>query len=415
MRSTSSRGVGTFRIVVGAVALVTMLFLAGCAQTPDPPRATTPSASPSLTPSPSVTPTPPVTPASWRRIAPLPMRGLGIDSTVLADSEVLLFARKGLDQEPYCRYVTFSYDIASDGWTRLPGAPGPVGCYEGSDRAVWTGTEALLWGVTNTAYNPATNTWRKLPRPPAGWAGPSVIAWTGTEMIGWGGGCCGGAESTGAAYSPATNSWRRLPPSPLSARHTTGVWTGTELIIAGGEGPDIDSAPIYADAAAYDPAARTWRSIAPMPAPRYASSAWWDGTEAFFLGGRRRIGPDWRYGLLPRGVAYDPSADRWRGIAPMEEPRQDEVSVWTDDELLVWGGIGEGGTIPRHGESYGPATDTWTPLPQSLLRARVDAITVWTGSEMLIWGGMDARFDWEGTGSPGDAYLSDGAALTPSG
>jgi N-acetylneuraminic acid mutarotase len=99
----------------------------------------------------------------------------------------------------------------------------------------------------------------------------------------------------------------------------------------------------------------------------------------------------------------------------MEESRQDEVSSWTDDELLVWGGIGEGGTIPRHGESYDPSTDTWTALPRSPLRARVDAITVWTGSEMLIWGGMDARFDWEGTGSPGDAFFSDGAALTPSG
>jgi hypothetical protein len=206
MRSTSSRRVGTFWIVLGAVALVTMLSLAGCAQTPDPPGATTHSVSPSVTPSPSATPTPPVTPASWRRIAPLPMRGLQTDTTVLADSEVLLFARKQLVREPYCRYVTFSYDITRDAWTRLPGAPGPVGCYEGGDRAVWTGTEVLLWGVTNTAYDPATNTWRKLPRPPAGWGGPSVIAWTGTEMIGWGGGCCGGAESTGAAYSPVTNS-----------------------------------------------------------------------------------------------------------------------------------------------------------------------------------------------------------------
>jgi N-acetylneuraminic acid mutarotase len=234
-------------------------------------------------------------------------------------------------------------------------------------------------------------------------------------MIGWGGGCCGGAESTGAAYSPATNSWRRLPSSPLSARHTTGVWTGTELIIAGGEGPDFEGAPIYADAAAYDPATRTWRKLARMPVARYASSVWWDGSEAFFVGGQSRMPWGWRYGLLPRGVAYDPGIDRWRRIAPMEEPRQGAVSVWTGDALLVWGGIGEGGRIPRRGETYDPATDTWTGLPRSPLRARVDAITVWTGSEMLIWGGMDARFDWEGTGSPGDASFSDGAALIPSG
>lgn len=343
------------------------------------------------------------------------MRGLQIDATVVADSEVLLFARKQLDREPYCRYLTFSYDTARDAWTRLPGAPGPVGCFEGSDRAVWTGTEVLLWGVTNTAYDPATNTWRRLPRPPAGWGGPSVIAWTGTEMIGWGGGCCGAVEASGAAYTLATNRWKLLPPAPLSARHATGFWTGTEMILAGGEADTGSEMLVFADAAAYDPATRTWRKLARMPVARAATATWWDGTEAFFIGGRKHTPPDWRSGLLARGVAYDPDTDRWRRIAPMEEPRQGEVSIWTGDELLVWGGIGEGGAIPRHGESYDPVADTWTALPRSPLRARVDAITVWTGSEMLIWGGMDARFAWEGTGSPRDAYLADGAALTPSG
>jgi hypothetical protein len=344
------------------------------------------------------------------------MEGLQIDSTVMADTEVFLFARKGLDREPYCRYVTFSYDIARDAWTRLPPAPGPIGCMEGGDEAVWTGEEVLLWGVTNTAYNPAMNTWRKLPRPPAGWSGPSVIAWTGRQMIGWGGGCCGAVEASGAAYTPATNRWKLLPPAPLSARHATGVWTGTEMILAGGEADTGSELLVFADAAAYDPATRTWRKLARMPVARAATATWWDGTEAFFVGGRKHIAPDWRYGLFPRGVAYDPATDRWRRIAPMEEPRQDEVSIWTGDELLVWGGIGEGGTIPRHGETYDAATDTWTALPKSPLRARVDAITVWTGSEMLIWGGSDARLlDWEGSEPPSGAHPSDGAALTPSG
>ena len=46
----------------------------------------------------------------------------------------------------------------------------------------------LLWGVTNTAYNPATNRWRHLPESPAGQGGPAVAVWTGSRMIGWGGG-----------------------------------------------------------------------------------------------------------------------------------------------------------------------------------------------------------------------------------
>jgi N-acetylneuraminic acid mutarotase len=390
--------------LVGLLAALTVTFTS-CANVETPGASPSPSVSVSPAPSPTPSSTPPATPATWRRIASLPL-GHWAEAAVWDGREVLVFGRKQLWTEPYCRYVAFAYSPSNDTWRRLPGAPGPAGCLEGGDRVVWTGTEALLWGVTNTSYNPETNTWRKLPRPPAGFGGPSVIAWTGTQMIGWGGGCCGGAESTGAVYTPATNSWRRLPRSPLSARHTTAVWTGTELIIAGGEGPDLEMSPIYDDAAAYDPATRTWRSIAPMPTPRYASTAWWDGTEAFFVGGRRRMGPDWTYGLIPRGVAYDPATDRWHRIAPMEEPRQHEASVWTGQELLVWGGIGEGGTIPAHGEFYDPAADEWAPLPRSPLRARLLRWSpyVWTGSEMLMWGGDDARTE---------EILSDGAALTP--
>jgi N-acetylneuraminic acid mutarotase len=243
--------------LVGLLAALTVTFTS-CANVETPGASPSPSVSVSPAPSPTPSSTPPATPATWRRIASLPL-GHWAEAAVWDGREVLVFGRKQLWTEPYCRYVAFAYSPSNDTWRRLPGAPGPAGCLEGGDRVVWTGTEALLWGVTNTSYNPETNTWRKLPRPPAGFGGPSVIAWTGTQMIGWGGGCCGGAESTGAVYTPATNSWRRLPRSPLSARHTTAVWTGTELIIAGGEGPDLEMSPIYDDAAAYDPATRTWR------------------------------------------------------------------------------------------------------------------------------------------------------------
>ena len=49
-------------------------------------------------------------------------------------------------------------------------------------------------------------------------------------MIVW-----GGTTDDGAAYDPATDSRRLLPPGPLSARDRhAALWTGEEMIIAGG-------------------------------------------------------------------------------------------------------------------------------------------------------------------------------------
>ena len=83
----------------------------------------------------------------------------------------------------------------------------------------------------------------------------------------------------------------------------------------------------------------------------------------------------------------------------------------TGDQLIVWGGIGAGGSIPSHGETYDPVKNVWSALPKAPLRARVDAVAVWSGAQMLIWGGSDAR----GVTKPIATFsaLSDGAALTP--
>jgi len=282
---------------------------------------------------------------------------------------------------------------------------------------VWTGDELLLWGISNTAYDPATDTWRHLPRPPAGDGGPSVVVWTGTQMIGWGGGCCDQQLADGAAYTPATNSWRLLPPSPLAGRHATGVWTGTELIIAGGEGYERNvhseaNFTIFDDAAAYDPATRAWRKLPPMPVARgggyytLSYAAAWDGSEMLMVGGTSlglSVPP------LARGVAYDPSTNRWRWLAPMAYPRTGFVAVWADSQLVVWGGVGASGSIPASGESYDPVSNLWSALPKAPLRARVDAAAVWSGTEVLIFGGSDARtLDAQRTKT-----LLDGAALTP--
>jgi N-acetylneuraminic acid mutarotase len=332
----------------------------------------------------------------------MPVEGYPVG--VWVDDRFYVFGRVSIAQAPYCRDVAGVYDPMADTWSDLPGAPGPVGCFEGGDVAVWTGEEILLWGVTNTAFDPATERWRKLPRPPAGWGGPSVVAWTGSQMIGWGGGCCGSVDADGAAYTPSTDRWRLLPPAPIAGRHAMGAWTGTALLIVGGSGADTaQGTGVFADGAAYDPTTRTWRRLPRMPFPREGGEAFWTGEELVVLGGRTPTGR-WMLAPAEEGVAYDPSTDTWRRLAPMVYPRIGFVGAWTGEILVVWGGTMPKDTLPKSGEIYDPATDSWSPLPRSPLRARQNALSGWTGDELLIFGGWDARKD---------RWRADGAALIP--
>jgi hypothetical protein len=397
--------------IVG-LALISVI-VSSCGGRTGPTAAGPPSTSPAV--SSSVTPTgsasPSVTPASWRRIASVPFRfDYFTPATAVWDGhEVLVVVTRG-GPRAHCNESVVAYDPSSDSWRRLSHVPKPDGCYEGSDKAVWTGHELLLSGISNVAYDPVDDTWRHLPAP---WvdAGSPLLVWTGEQMIGWGGGCCDMQLADGAAYTLATNSSGMLPPSPLSGRHAAGAWTGKELIIAGNgyagfrPGGEPNSAH-FADAAAYNPSTRTWRKLPSMPVGRGGGyytvtyAAVWDGTEVLVVGGTNGASEK----PLARGVAYDPSSNTWRWMAPMKYPREGFVTGWTGSQLVVWGGIGDQGAIPPGGEAYDPTTDTWSALPEAPLRARTQAVAVWTGSELIVWGGQDAR-----TGE----QLFDGAALTP--
>jgi hypothetical protein len=66
----------------------------------------------------------------------------------------------------------------------------------------------------------------------------------------------------------------------------------------------------------------------------------------------------------------------------------DHTAIWTGNEMIVWGGSLEDGSLTNIGGCYDPVSDTWSPTtlvgaPQP--RGRHEA--VWTGEEMIIWGG----------------------------
>jgi N-acetylneuraminic acid mutarotase len=267
--------------------------------------------------------------------------------------------------------------------------------------ASWTGRELLVWGEgTRLAFDPKTNRWRGLPHPPSRiHDGAGLVVWSGRELIGWGGGCCGDAFSDGAAYNPATNSWRRLRGSPLAgSQHPLGAWTGRELLVfVGSLDPDGKPWPArLARAAAYNPKTDSWRRIEPLPRPRPDGNAVWDGRELLVVGGGRAT------------LAYNPRTNRWRRLSPMPSGRVGATAVWTGKRLLLVGGrvsVGDSAVFARLPLAYDPARDRWSTLPAAPLAGRVSPAAAWTGRRLIVWGG--------GTGRPPYRDYTDGAAFKP--
>jgi N-acetylneuraminic acid mutarotase len=160
----------------------------------------------------------------------------------------------------------------------------------------------------------------------------------------------------------------------------------------------------FADGAAYDPAANTWRTVAASPMAGRFAEGYWSGKELLYWGGE-----DWKQ-VFDDGAAYDPATDRWRPLAqgPLTA-RVGTARVWSGRELVIWGGTP--GTFNNYfsdGAAYDPATDRWHRIPSWTGRF---ASGIWTGREMLVWGGIVP------TGAPGKTVeirsAADGRRFVP--
>jgi hypothetical protein len=213
--------------------------------------------------------------------------------------------------------------------------------------------------------------------------------WTGSEMIVWGGQGAA-ALNDGGRYNPALNTWLAVSLSGAPAARTqhTAVWTGTEMIVWGGNG---DSGPVN-DGGRFNPITNAWVStnLAGAPPARRSHTAVWTGSEMIIWGGG--IG-----GGLPGvtkfndGSRYNPITNAWAATNPTGTPsaRYLHTAVWSGSEMIVWGGLGA--SFLNDGARYSPVSNSWTPTNLAgAPAARANHTSVWTGTQMIVFGGNDA-------------------------
>lgn len=217
--------------------------------------------------------------------------------------------------------------------------------------------------------------------PASGWTAiappPSALAarvdqtaiWTGTEMIVWGGNAGAIYFNDGASYDPSTNTWTMLPDSSLGPRSGhSAVWTGREMIVWGG----ADDSASAGDGAAYDPKTRTWTALPAAPvAERSGHGAVYASTtgEMIVWGG---LGVGW----LADGAAFAPApTSTWRKLEASPLAGRERPGVaWDGTRMVVFGGASS--SVFSDSATYDPKAKSWGTLPAVTIDARVPAVSV---------------------------------------
>lgn len=369
--------------VVGLVVLTTRsVDPKGASIVASPTTVTTPATVPASAPTSTSVPLAPVVGRGWRALPSAPLSDRDDPAVAWTGDQLLVWGGGTINSAPADDGA--AYDPVSDSWTILPA--GPLAARHDPVSA-WTGTEMIAWGGTDAtgvplgdgaAYNPTTDLWRTVATAPLDGATATFAStvWTGSELIIWGGDNADGQpRSAGAAYNPTTDSWRTLAGSPLQARHEAAtVWTGTEMVLWGGSpSPGPGFAP-FSDGAAYNPTSDTWRLIAASPLAGRIAPAVWTGSEMIVAAGRTKDG-DGPFAFAD-GAAYDPARDSWRKIA--DGPAHPGFkAAWSGTALLA--------SAKGHLFSYDLAANTWTAVGDAGFFPG-EGRALWTGHELLLVG-----------------------------
>jgi N-acetylneuraminic acid mutarotase len=314
-------------------------------------------------------------------------------------------------------------DCTDDAWTATSTTEAPDA--REFHTAVWTGSELIVWGGFNFSppyrlntggrYNPSTDSWisTSLVNAPAQRDYHSAV-WTGTEMIVWGG---EPILDTGGRYNPIMDTWTATSSTnaPSARAQHTAVWTGSEMVVWGGR----NCCTRFNSGGRYNPSTDSWTATSTTNAPeaRWAHTAEWTGSEMIVWGGTNQTI------YLNTGAKYNPTNNSWTPTTTAGAPlgRIGHTSVWSGSEMIVWGGADSTFHDANTGGRYNPTANSWSATSINNAPSPRDShAAAWTGSEMIVWGGIFccpvSDFDTGGRYNPGtDNWTPTSTANVPIG
>src|SRR5437870_5637376 len=188
-------------------------------------------------------------------------------------------------------------------------------------------------------------------------------------------------------YDPATDKWAKKKPMPVLTHHVAFTEYRGKIYAFGGfvltaAGPaawtQVDNAWEY------DPAADSWKALAPMPTKRGSPVASVVGDKIYVIGGATTppgsketvVHPARPHVSVGAVEEYDPASNTWRPRSSMPTPRNHATAGAVNGKIYVIGGRVGGAFITSGSsnvdvvEEYDPATDAWGSARAKMPSAR---------------------------------------------
>jgi len=221
-------------------------------------------------------------------------------------------------------------------------------------------------------------------------------------------------------YDPATDKWTKKKNMPVLTHHVATAEHNGKIYIIGGfvkpaSGPTAWQ-PVD-NLWEYDPAADSWKALAPMPTKRGSPNAAVVNGRIYVIGGAglspgskdAALHPARPQRVLGTNEVYDIAANKWETKSPMPTTRNHAAAGVVNNKIYIIGGRVGNAFITRASntdivEEYDPATDEWGSLKAPMPTAR--SASAWgTYKGRIYVAGGEVRTDrFSGTFRAVEAY-----------
>jgi N-acetylneuraminic acid mutarotase len=217
----------------------------------------------------------------------------------------------------------------------------------------------------------------------------------------------GKARGATYEYDPATDRWTKKKSMPRLAHHAALATANGKIYVMGGfVAPQQTAIPTGGawepidDAWEYDPAADSWKSLAPVPGKRGSALAAEVGGKIYLIGGATTVegskdpfftffGPAQ---VLSTNDVYDPATNKWESRRPMAVPRNHAFGGAVNGKIYVIGGrTGHAFILSATNtdvvEEYNPVSNMWSAPRNRMPTPRSGGASGTDGRRIYVAGG----------------------------